>query len=350
MLPIVAVIGPDPASSTVIDTATEWGSVEAATWIERAELYGPHDDPIEKLVSALRRRGMATGRLGLELGSGRLPHLSPSDLGRLRMLLPDAAFVDASDLLHSVRAIKSQAEINVLRRSANLIVHAFQAVCQSLRPGLTEVEMTRIASSAILEAGGTPDLNPTVLIFMAGSQRYRAPLLPATERPVGRDELISLDGGCSVQGYHSDFARGAVIGRGSPEVISQFDAVVQALTAAESAIRPGRPVGDAWSAAQVVLDDAGLGDAAVNPINIGHSIGLDHWERPTIARPGSEMGDVRARPGMVLCIEPQVAGAHGDDSWSRGLFLVEDQILVTDSGIEVLTAAFSPQLYVIGGT
>ena len=49
-------------------------------------------------------------------------------------------------------------------------------------------------------------------------------------------------------------------------------------------------------------------------------------------------------------IEPQVAGAHGDDSWSRGLFLVEDQILVTDSGIEVLTAAFSPELYVIGGT
>ena len=112
---------------------------------------------------------------------------------------------------------------------------------------------------------------------------------------------------------------------------------------------PGKVLGDAWAAAQIVLDARGLGELAVNPLNIGHSIGLDHWERPTVARPESDMGRVRARPGMVLCVEPQIAGASGDDAWSCGLFLVEDQVLITDTGIEILTGTFPRELYVSGG-
>ena len=84
-------------------------------------------------------------------------------------------------------------------------------------------------------------------------------------------------------------------------------------------------------------------------INIGHSIGLDHWERPTVAHPETDMGRVRARPGMVLCVEPQIAGVGGDATWSRGLFLIEDQILIIRDGIEVLTRAFPRDLYVSGG-
>src|SRR5439155_16091688 len=106
-----------------------------------------------------------------------------------------------------------------------------------------------------------------------------------------------------------------VLGEADAEVVRQFDATVQALSAAESLIGAGRPLGDAWNAAQSVLEANGLGEFAVNPLNIGHSIGLDHWERPTVSRPNSDMGEVRARAGMVLCVEPQVAGAAGDDSW-----------------------------------
>lgn len=349
VLAIVAVITTDPASSTLVDTTTERGSIEAATWIENAELYGGHDDPIETLVAALRRRGLATGRLGFELGSGRLPHLSPSDLMRLRSQLPEAEVIDASDLLHAARALKSDAEITLIRRSVELIVRAFRAVCERLRPGMTEIEMTRIALREIVDAGGEPELNPPVLIFMAGKERYRQPLLPSTSREVKRNELISLDGGAGAQGYHSDFARGAVIGSLSAEARRQFDAVVGALAAAQAAIAVGRPIGDAWAAAEAQLREAGLAGDAVNPNNIGHSIGLDHWERPTIARPGTPMGDVRARAGMVLCIEPQVAGSGGDDAWENGLFLVEDQLLVKNDGVEVLTAAFPRELYVVGG-
>jgi len=348
ILPILAIVTPDPFQSTIVDTTTERGSVEGATWIESPELYGAWDDPIEVLTAALKRRGLGNCRLGLELGAGRLPHISPTDYEQIRLKLPEAQFVDASLSLHSVRALKSAAEITLIRRAVDLIVVGFKAAYEGLRPGLSEIELTSIAAQAIIAAGGAPDLNPVVFIFMAGADRYRLPLLPATDRPIGRGELVSLDGGCSVSGYHSDFARAAVVGSLAPDVADSFTATVLALEAAEAAVSPGRPLADAWTAAQSVLDDRGLGDSAVNPRNIGHSIGLDHWELPTVSRPDSEMGQVTARPGMVICVEPQVAGAGGDVSWSRGLFLVEDQILVTDSGIDILTSGMPRNLYVSG--
>ena len=348
VLPIVAVITHDPAQSTIVDTTTEKGSVEDATWIETPELYGAWDDPVDVLVAALKRRKLDKGRLGLELGPGRLPHISPADLEEIRLKLPDADVVDASRILHASRAIKSVAELVLIRRAVDLIVRGFKAACESLRAGLTEIELTSIAAQAIISAGGAPDINPGVFIFMAGAERYRLPLLPATDRPIAKGELISLDGGCSVQGYHSDFARAAVIGSLASGIADSYQATVAALESAEAALGPGRPLANAWTAAQSVLDDRGLGAAAVNPRNIGHSIGLDHWEQPTVARPDSEMGQVTARPGMVICVEPQVAGAGGDDSWSRGLFLVEDQILITRTGIEILTGALPRDLYVSG--
>jgi Xaa-Pro aminopeptidase len=349
VLPIVAVIAPEADRSTIVDTATEQGSIEGASWIEKPALYGPLDDPVETLVRALDSRDLSHARLGLELGHGRLPHLSPGDLDRLRTSLPNATFIDASDVLHAARAIKSPAELAFIRQAVDLIVGAFAAVCHELRTGITEVEMTRIAALSIANGGGEPDMNPQVFIFMAGRERYRLPLLPATDRGVRANELISLDGGSSAHGYHSDFARAAVIGELPPGVRQAYEATVEALVAAESAMGPNRLLGDAWSAANAALGEYGFEAHAVNPINIGHSIGLDHWERPTVAQPETEMGRVRARPGMVLCVEPQIAGIGGDAAWAQGLFLVEDQLLITHEGIEVLTGAFPRDLYVSGG-
>ena len=60
-------------------------------------------------------------------------------------------------------------------------------------------------------------------------------------------------------------------------------------------------------------------------------------ELPLIGKPGSEQGEVVARPGMVMCVEPTIVGMDGDDEWRSGLFTAEDQVVVTESGVEVLT-------------
>src|SRR4029077_19393343 len=153
LFPIIAVITADPALVTLVDSVAEVGMVRDATWIAAPDLYGSDDSPIEVLTKALKKRGLDKGRLGLELGPGRLPRLSPCDLTAIHESLPNAEFVDASDLLHATRAIKTTSEIAVMRRAADLIVTGIRAACEAICPGVTEAELTRTAAGAMLRAG-----------------------------------------------------------------------------------------------------------------------------------------------------------------------------------------------------
>jgi Xaa-Pro dipeptidase len=345
VITIVAILPRDPAKATLIDTSTERGGIEQTTWIEDPLTYSGHEDPFDVIRDALSHRGLSNARLGLELGSGSRPHMSPLDLDRLRSLAPHAEWIDASLELKAVRALKSDAEISRVRESVRLVQAGFRAACEALAAGVTEVDLTRVAGRAMLDAGAAPGVDSSILIFMAGPERYSQPLQPSTSRPIGVGELVSLDGGCVFDGYHSDFARCAVIGELPPRAADLVATTTRALEAAVAAITPGEPIGRAYAAAQAVLDEAGVGAAAVNPHSIGHSIGLEHWELPGVAPLGTASGDVRARPGMVMCVEPQIAGAHGDTTWNDGLFLLEEQVLVTGDGREVLTSEVSREVF-----
>ena len=338
VITILAILPRAADHATLVDTVTELGGVEETTWIERPATYGANDDPFDVIERALHDRGLETAALGLELGRGSHPHLSPSDLDRLRSCAPRARWVDASPELSAVRALKTPAEIDRIRESVRIAQLGFQAVHEALADGVTEIELTRVASHTMLSAGAAPGLTAPILIFAAGAERYRQPLQPSTDRAIKRGELVALDGGCVFDGYHSDFARCAVIGALSPRAAELIAVTEQALDAAVSAISPGVPLGQAFEATREVLDGMGLGSAAVNPHSIGHSIGLEHWELPGVAALGTVSGDVHARPGMVLCIEPQLAGAYGDTRWRDGLFMLEDQVLVTEDGSDIMTS------------
>jgi len=345
VIPIVAVLPRDPAMATIIDTDLERGGVRETTWIAEPTLYGPADDPIDAVSSALARRGLASARLGFELGVGQRPHLSPSDLQRLLSSLPHADIVDAAPLLGALRMLKSPEEVGRIREATRLSQIGYRAALDALRPGVTEVELTRIAARAMLDAGARPSMTPMTLIFLAGPERYRQVVQPAVDRPVREGEQVWLDGGCVVDGYRADFIRSGVIGQLSDRSEHYYAIAVAALDAALAAMGPGRPLGEAWAAAQDVFDREGVGGATLIPHQIGHGIGLDHWEQPLVARPGTDDGAVTARPGMVFCVEPTIVGPDGDDEWRSGLFVVEDQIIITDGGIDVLTTEIPRALF-----
>lgn len=345
VIPIVAVLPRNPAQATIVDTSLERGGVEQTTWIAEPCLYGASDDPVEMVRDAIARRGLASARLGFELGMGQRPNLSPQDLRRLQSLLPQAEVIDAAPLLALLRMLKSEAEIERLRDATRLSQIGFQAALDALRPGVSEVELTRIAARAMLDAGARPSVEPMTLIFLAGPERYRQVVQPAVERAIQPGEQVWLDGGCTVDGYRADFMRSGVIGRLTPAAERYYEIAVAALEASLGAIGPGRPLGEAWTAAQRVFDAEGVGAAALMPGQVGHSIGLDHWETPLMTQPGTEYGEVIARPGMVFCVEPTIVGPDGDDEWRSGLFVAEDQLVVTQSGIELLTAQIPRTLY-----
>ncbi|HYM66963.1 MAG TPA: Xaa-Pro peptidase family protein [Patescibacteria group bacterium] len=337
LLPAVAILPVDPAKATLITTAMEKGGVDETSWIPAPTFYGA-EDAIDTVIAALKKRGLDRGRLGFELGLGQRPNLSPHDHQRLLAGLPDAHIVDIAMPLWGMRALKSAAEITKLREAVRLSEIGFQAAMDALRPGATESELTRIAGQAMLAAGAKPSTVPMTLIFLAGPQRYRQVVQPAGDRPINPGEQVWLDGGCSVDGYRADFIRSAVIGRMTDRSERYYDVAVQALDAAVKALGPGRKLGESWTAAQGCFDKEGVGAYTLIPDQIGHSVGLDHWELPLIGRPGSEQGEVVARPGMVLCVEPTIVGMDGDSDWTSGIFCAEDQVVITDSGVEVLTS------------
>jgi len=336
LLPTAVIVTQDPGQAALVATVVEKGGVEATSWMSPS-LYELDNDPIAAIVGALADRGLDTGRLGFELGLGQRPNLSPADHQRLVASLPGAEIVDVALPIWAMRALKSADEISRLREAVRLSEIGYMAALDALKPGITEAELTRIAAASMLAAGARPSVTPMTLIFLAGPERYRQVVQPASDRPIGAGEQVWLDGGCSVEGYRADFIRSGVIGRLSDSAEHYYEVAVQALDAAVEALGPGRKLGDSWSAAQTCFDDAGVGEYTLIPGQIGHSIGLDHWELPLIGKPGSEQGEVIARPGMVLCVEPTIVGMDGDDEWRSGLFTAEDQVVVTESGVEVLT-------------
>jgi Xaa-Pro aminopeptidase len=338
LIPSVAILPLDPARATLVTTVLERGGVDATSWLPEPTFYGLADDPIEAVVGALRQRGLDRGRLGFELGLGQKPHLSPADLQRLISSLPSATIVDVAMPLWAIRALKSDGEVAYLREATRLSQVGYQAAFDALAPGVTEAALTRVAAQAMLAAGANPSVTPMTLIFLAGPERYRQVLQPSIERAIKPGEQLWLDGGCSVHGYRADFIRSGVIGRLADSAEHWYDVSVAALDEAVQALGPGRQLGESWAAAQETFEAAGAGENTLIPDQIGHSVGLDHWELPLIGRPGTEQGEVIARPGMVLCVEPTIVGMDGDGDWTGGIFCAEDQVVVTGSGVEILTA------------
>ena len=345
VMPVIAILPREPAQATVVDTAFDRGGLEAASWIEDFSFYGPGGDPIDAVVSALDERGLLNATIGFELGPGQRPNLNPNDLQRLLGSVRGKA-VDASEILAAVRVLKGAEEIDRLREACVLSQIGFEAAFEAMRVGSTEAELTRVAAQAMLSAGARPGWEPFMLKFIAGPDRFAEHLLLSTSERVAAGQQLHADGGCAVDGYRCDFMRSAVIGRLPDDAEAAYELAVDGLAAAVSRLAPGRPLGEAWQAAADVFTRAG--QPVGNSLTWGHGIGLEHWEIPQISQPGTPAGDMIARPGMVLCIEPTAGSELADGDGPVGTFIVEDQVVVTNEGVEVLTATLPRELFRAG--
>jgi len=143
--------------------------------------------------------------------------------------------------------------------------------------------------------------------------------------------MVWMDGGCAVEGMWSDFGRAAVIGGPSPEQLDTQRAIREIGELGVSMVAPGVPVREIAAAVNQQVDAVTAPvTSAVSTIagRIGHGIGCDVTEPPHI----SEQDPTILAPGMIIAIEPGVATAYG-------LFHIEENVLVTEDGCEVLSRA-----------
>lgn len=312
------------------------------SWIEDVRPWGGWrrkdaiSDPILGMQHALRDLGVAEGKLGLELGYGMRVGMSQEDFALLKAGMPSAEFVDCGPIMWELRMIKSQHEIDALRTVNHATTVAFEKGFGSLRPGMTERELAgNISAELALQTNEIPGF----LMVRSGPLKYGMVNVEAFEKKIVPGELVVVDVGAHFNYYWSDFMRMASIGEPSPDQRRLFDAELASQQAGVDTIRPGVKLHEIFDACYDTLIDKGVAEHVPGLERVGHGLGLDPHEPPSIARGAQTV----AQPGMVLTVEPIF---WDQPDHSIGNFALEDVVLVTETGQEVLST-FPKDLYIV---
>lgn len=242
---------------------------------------------------------------------------------------PSVAFRPLADRVEALRTVKDAWELAEIRDAIAIAERAFAAFRHLLRPDDQEKDLADAMDHLVRRCGGVGCAFPPIV---AVGSRAALPHCPPTSRRLRESELLLVDwGACNARLYKSDLTRVLRTNRNTPSSdgpkLDHVHAVVDAARrAAVRAVRPGAVAKDVDAAARGVIAEAGFGDRFEH--GLGHGIGLEVHEAPAI-RPNS---DAVLRPGMVFTIEPGVYLP----GW--GGVRIEDDVLVTEDGCEVLTS------------
>jgi Xaa-Pro aminopeptidase len=235
-------------------------------------------------------------------------------------------FRSTSSVVEKARAVKDASEIQILRESAHRLDPVVSAALAAVRPGVAERAVAMAIESAIREQGYERLAFDTIV---ASGPNAALPHHRAGDRVLTRDDLVVLDFGGVLDGYCCDLTRTVCVGAITPRAREVYDAVYEAQQAAIAAVRPGIETTVVDAAARDVLNARGLGDAFGH--GTGHGLGLDVHEEPRVGKPRTDLPPTTLEPGMVITIEP---GAY---LTGFGGVRIEDDVLVTETGCEVLT-------------
>jgi len=295
-----------------------------------AEILAWQEDesPYEALGKGLRTRGLTSGTVGVD------ENMRFVFVEGIRAANPHLDIVSANPITAGCRMIKDAHEIECLRLANRATLLVYRAVAQSLHPGMTTLDVHALVDAAYRRVGFEGEASLNVDEFTALPHGSRKP------QTLREGSILMLDDGCVVEGYNSDITRTFVLGKATDKMRSVFDIVHRAQSAALETSRPGAPAADVDAAARKVIVDAGYGPGfKYFTHRLGHGIGLDGHEWPYFVRNNMFGWDRNPRlvAGNVLSDEPgiYIPGEFG--------IRLEDDLLVTESGAELLTAQ-SPSL------
>lgn len=230
--------------------------------------------------------------------------------------------VETSGLVEQLRSVKEPDEVTEIRNAVNLAAKLFRPLVRGIRPGVRESALAAKLEYLAKELGASGMSFETIV---AGGSRSALPHGVASQYELPSRGFVVLDYGVILNGYCSDMTRTVRIGKAAREERHAYNAVLEAQLAAISAVRSGATAGDVDAAARGVLRRAKLDRYFTH--STGHGVGLEIHEVPRVASGQAQV----LHPGMVITIEPGV--------YRPGKFgiRIEDMVLVTETGCEVLT-------------
>lgn len=238
--------------------------------------------------------------------------------------------LDAAGILRDLRQVKDEAELNIIREAVAITDQAFTDVLQKIRPGVTEEDLALELEFFLRKNGAS---GKSFEFIVASGNRSSLPHGTASSKKITSGEQITLDFGAKYHWYCSDITRTVFVGEPDAKYKEIYEIVLEAQQAALEIIKPGLTGKEVDSIARDIIRKYGYADYFGH--GLGHSVGLEIHESPRF----NTRDNTVLQPGMIMTVEP---GIYIPD-W--GGVRIEDMVLVTKNGVEVLTQA--PKHFII---
>lgn len=314
------------------------------TWVKDVRGYAfPFPPSIVK--EAIMDLKLGKGRIGAELGLDQRMHMPLQDFQEIKSILPNVEFVDAADIFWELRMIKTEAEISMVRESCKIACRVFRKLFEWVREGMSIEDVYRKARIMQIEEGARIS-NIRIIAGRDFSWTEMAPTTAGTKGKIlEKGDLLWIDSLLYHQGYWSDFVRMGVVGSPSDKQKRGFELMTKLVEKTTDSISPGLSGKDTLKRVceeyrKLGVDEAYTNSSLKHPFRlVAHGIGLEAVERPYIYAKENYV----IQPGMTLAIEP--CGGFPPDY--RVPLLLEENVLVTEDGTEVMTSDFDSSLHVI---
>jgi len=270
---------------------------------------------VDGIAAVAGQRG--AGAIGFEA-----PSLTVADHLALQEKLPGVVFYPLADGLQSLRAVKNEAEIALIREAARIAGEALAAIRGMIRPGVREAEIALELEYRMRRGGAERAAFETIV---AAGANAALPHARPGRRAISAGDCVIVDYGAVWGGYHSDETCTHIVGPASERQREVYRLVREAHDRAIGAIRAGVTCGAIDGIARTFIEEAGLG--AHFSHGTGHGVGLDVHEAPRLAAGREEI----LQAGMVVTVEP---GVYLPGDWG---IRIEDTVLVGEGGCEILT-------------
>jgi Xaa-Pro aminopeptidase len=292
---------------------------EAAPFQRTSWLDPDEQDAI--LRELLGDRDLLGSRIGTDLS-----YIMLHSAERFRQVAPQVRWVDWTAAMFDLRAVKQNFEIECLRRATELQEMAFDTVRVTLREGMTAVDVRNVYTRAVVEAASADsryaEYTNSWLLPTVGNDGQVSNAALASR--LTRGNLVKLDGGVTVGGYKGDGARTFAFGQPQDAAQRLYDTLLAANDLACAELIPGRPVSEAFLAAEWHMQGNGYPQYCRG--QYGHSLGLEQFpeEPPYISRDEHRPVEI----GMVFAVETPYYGSD------IGAITIEDLVLITEDGPE----------------
>ena len=279
-------------------------------------IWQENESPYERVAQGLKDRGIANGKIGVEetvwfVKSDGVAHAAPG-----------VTFASATPVTAGCRMHKTQHEIELLQLANTVTIKAYEAAWRSMKAGMTQQDFARMVEDAHTQLGFKGGAGVQVGPYSALPHGSIEP------QKVEEGTILLIDGGCAVEGYHSDISRTFVLGKPSEKMKEVFEILHRAQAAALKQARPGVEAQSVDAAARKVIEDAGYGPGyKYFGHRLGHGIGMDDHEWPYLVG------------GDTLALEPRMSFSDEPGIYIPGEFGVrlEDCMHITEDGAKLFT-------------